>query len=649
MTSGNDHIVVTGVSGVITQGTPPVRQEINDLIKNDPMGFSLYVRALSCPTTIVHPSYTSFVAIMKNDPQDLDASYFQIAGIHGQPYIAWQGAGGDQPAAPNEGYCTHSSILFPTWHRPYMALYEQILVKHAKDAAANMPAEWKQKAESFRLPYWDWAKQLTPPKEIMQSQNLDIVSPSGDTDNVENPFYNYHFNPVPDFTDGTADTFRAPTFTRRVADEIRRSTLYVLSRTNSWDAMSNDRAGDGPHPELASSLEQIHNNIHIKTGGFMADVSIAAFDPIFWMHHANVDRLLALWQAIHPKVWVSPSTVTADSDTYTLAIGSKINSLTPLAPFWDGKAPNSFWTSDDVKLVSTFGYTYPELLDNPSPAQLTLTVQALYGASSATAFATAAFATTANSPAARTLEAAAKPLAVTKVPDIIPGVKLPQGPADNFAVGAVAAHDVPEGPPSVESAHEDVEDAKVVDGTAEDDIPEGNKTGLQDWAVRVRAEKYALKTSFDVIIFLLPNDVEESSISTTDSSTWFESDYYVGSVGAFVNSKTEQCGNCRAGIAEKVNIEGFVSLNEAIIEISGLSSFDDEVVHPYLKKNLVWRVRKVSDGAIVLIQDIPSLEVSVWSSALLFVPGAAHLPTFEASKHHHSITADMAGGSARQG
>lgn len=22
------------------------------------------------------------------------------------------------------GYCTHSSILFPTWHRPYLALFE---------------------------------------------------------------------------------------------------------------------------------------------------------------------------------------------------------------------------------------------------------------------------------------------------------------------------------------------------------------------------------------------------------------------------------------------------------------------------------------------------------------------------------------------
>ena len=30
----------------------------------------------------------------------------------------------------------------------------------------------------------------------------------------------------------------------------------------------------------------------------MPDVS--RFDPIFWLHHCNVDRMYALWQALHP-------------------------------------------------------------------------------------------------------------------------------------------------------------------------------------------------------------------------------------------------------------------------------------------------------------------------------------------------------------
>lgn len=139
-----------------------------------------------------------------------------------------------------------------------------------------MPPDWQRQAEAFRLPYWDWAQKLVPPPQIMQNKDLLIAGPNGKTETFKNPFYNYKFHPIPDFSpDGSPETYRNPTFTDRVADEIRRSTLFVLNRTNSWDAMSNDRAGPGTHPELASSLEQIHNNIHNKTGGFMGDVPIA--------------------------------------------------------------------------------------------------------------------------------------------------------------------------------------------------------------------------------------------------------------------------------------------------------------------------------------------------------------------------------------
>lgn len=33
-------------------------------------------------------------------------------------------------------------------------------------------------------------------------------------------------------------------------------------------------------------------------------LATVAFDPVFFLHHANVDRLLALWQTINPDQWV---------------------------------------------------------------------------------------------------------------------------------------------------------------------------------------------------------------------------------------------------------------------------------------------------------------------------------------------------------
>lgn len=32
-----------------------------------------------------------------------------------------------------------------------------------------------------------------------------------------------------------------------------------------------------------------------------------AFDPLFWLHHANVDRVLSLWQVIHYDSWIEPA------------------------------------------------------------------------------------------------------------------------------------------------------------------------------------------------------------------------------------------------------------------------------------------------------------------------------------------------------
>lgn len=50
-------------------------------------------------------------------------SYYNIAGIHGLPAEAWNGV---QSGSGNSrtGYCSHSSGIFPTWHRAYVSMIE---------------------------------------------------------------------------------------------------------------------------------------------------------------------------------------------------------------------------------------------------------------------------------------------------------------------------------------------------------------------------------------------------------------------------------------------------------------------------------------------------------------------------------------------
>src|ERR1700683_4059705 len=58
--------------------------------------------------------------LMYNDNPVDPTSYYQIAGIHGRPYTSWN----DPTTVKNNKYCEHSSVLFPTWHRAYLLLFE---------------------------------------------------------------------------------------------------------------------------------------------------------------------------------------------------------------------------------------------------------------------------------------------------------------------------------------------------------------------------------------------------------------------------------------------------------------------------------------------------------------------------------------------
>ncbi len=44
----------------------------------------------------------------------------------------------------------------------------------------------------------------------------------------------------------------------------------------------------------------IHGGVHMAVGGDLAGASSPS-DPLFWLHHANIDRIWATWQRTHKK------------------------------------------------------------------------------------------------------------------------------------------------------------------------------------------------------------------------------------------------------------------------------------------------------------------------------------------------------------
>lgn len=95
----------------------------------------------------------------------------------------------------------------------------------------------------------------------------------------------------------------------------------------------------------------------IGGGGHMSALDVSAFDPIFWLHHCNVDRLRAIWGALNPNSYVEPGAVGRDSFIAKRGTIEDVN--TQLKPFWDGSG-TKFWNSTGVKETTTFNYAYPE-------------------------------------------------------------------------------------------------------------------------------------------------------------------------------------------------------------------------------------------------------------------------------------------------
>lgn len=125
-------------------------------------------------------------------------------GIHGRPYTPYDGVQattGNQ----NNGYCNHVSILFPTWHRPYLALFEQVLYGFIQQIAAQYPQgptrdNFVAAAKNFRIPYWDWAAsppsgQSVLPTSVGGSSTVLIDGPNG-SQLIGNPLFSYLFDPL---------------------------------------------------------------------------------------------------------------------------------------------------------------------------------------------------------------------------------------------------------------------------------------------------------------------------------------------------------------------------------------------------------------------------------------------------------------------
>ncbi|KAI0833221.1 Di-copper centre-containing protein [Trametes gibbosa] len=594
------HNVASGVVGADSSGRAVFnRLEIVPFMAN-PMQFSLYVQAL--------------VRMMQEDTASW-TSYYQIAGIHGAPYTPYDGAGATfvRPLPEFMGYCSHSSVLFPTWHRPYMALIEQEIQRIALTIASqysNFNDQWIEAAVQLRHPYWDWSKTAQPPHELYADEELDVLLPPlGKPGKISNPFRRYVFQrPTPNFPSpfsehGWYSTHRhamtdasnnivddIPDLEATLSDQAFRirmigtSLLLIGDTASTWEAFSNDNKGLLPQP-ADTSLEALHGNIHMHVGGgsdrgHMSNPVVAAFDPFFWLHHSQTDRLLSLWAALHPDQWVTPSR--EPEGTWTITTRGAVDETTSLTPFYCGTSDGQFWTSADLRAPTDglFGYSYEEFdgVDWSDKVAVQAHIK-------------------------------------TKVAQLYPLSTIIATWMD-FDGGA---------------SHPLCPRLAVAQPTARASFSPDQPRGVLRWTAHITAKKHALGGSFTVLVFL--------GAAPAHPKNFLSSANFVGDYCAFVNPTPERCENCvqQGNIA----VGGAVDLTDALVRRAEVMSLHPRDVVPYLREMLCWRVW-TGTGPPAHPSEVEELEVDV-SATPLYIDEHSEI-TAGNTVVYHDVTRGSPGG-----
>ncbi|KAH7357380.1 hypothetical protein BKA66DRAFT_515471 [Pyrenochaeta sp. MPI-SDFR-AT-0127] len=356
--------VVSGVSSRDGNGNPFLRLDVWDLKDNHPDQWNLYVLALE-----------SLQSTDQSDP----LSYYGLASIHGRPYKTW----GDSPGLPDKigtsGYCPHTNQLFLGWHRPYLALYEEVLHKKMQDIARSASSDqadrWAAAADAFRIPYWDWGQgeKGGPVPGFFMTPTIKVTKPDGSEATIANPLHSYRFHElVPgDFDDKWASmnsTIRWPLNSE--PDAPSRQEMFASSYESQKRNLFNEVSrifGLSTFGKFATRIEEPHGWIHgVVGGGWDAatggkghfwPLQYSAFEPLFMLHHTNVDRLFAIYQAAHPDRRMESSNIGSNGNVF-LENGQTIDENTQLLPF--KKSSGDFWTTKDCWDHTVLGYAYPE-------------------------------------------------------------------------------------------------------------------------------------------------------------------------------------------------------------------------------------------------------------------------------------------------
>jgi len=333
-----------GTGGIVRRPAVPgpvrIRRSVLSLPANDP----------------ILVFYGSAIAAMKTKRISESSSWRYQAAIH--DYIR-----ADDPlAVPSDlplpadsttfwSTCEHRGWFFLPWHRMYLHHFEMIVLSEVIKQGG--PTDWA-------LPYWNYsasdpnAKLL--PEAFRQGSGTGLFVPGRDPNaNAGRPFMaTGAFDPT-DITclgetqyEGVAQGNPGFGGLRPPAPRVK----------NHSGGQGSGRVEQAPHDRVHGAL---NGNDFLPDGvtqkplnqrGFMGSFTRAPLDPIFWVHHCNIDRLWEVWS--HSPGRSNPTTsdwLTAVSFPFRDVTGRRVD-MTPSQVVDTRAAPLSY-IYDDISNPSS--------------------------------------------------------------------------------------------------------------------------------------------------------------------------------------------------------------------------------------------------------------------------------------------------------
>jgi tyrosinase len=269
----------------------------------------------------------------------------RIDEIYGNPRDGSQEAEWKQAAAACWATCEHGSPYFTTWHRWYLHYFERICRQMCGDP-------------NFLLPYWNYASDVGGSLQLpaqFQEVSQDPTNPNvlffddrglGFDNPQGNGAQNVSMN-ASGFLPYTLTQYGPALTTTNMFPSDDNSFLQSPDAFNPTTALYHQMG-------FAGRLECApHDNVHSFVGGWMQNPPSAAGDPIFFVHHCQIDRLYASWatqKGVDYNFGTGPNSKDNDPDKNTW--------LNRMAAFVDENGALVRVKLGDAITTESMGYTY---------------------------------------------------------------------------------------------------------------------------------------------------------------------------------------------------------------------------------------------------------------------------------------------------